>query len=146
MNVKEFVNMIIKMNQNQIFQRVRSLPKLMSACFVSMLGILPLISIPNRGITAYAQQIQQQGQIPTTDLWYQSLETARSKVEAALSPGAFGHGVPELYNLSTNDILLTFGLAVLGGIVVFTAVKALLPYINKEKISKALRPLNKMIQ
>ena len=92
-----------------------------------------MASLPNRGVTAYAQQLQLQ--LQATDPWYQSLEIARSKVQAALTPGAFGHGVPELNNLSTNDILMTFGLSVLGGIAVFMAIKALLPYKDKEKIS-----------
>ena len=102
-----------------------------------------MISIPKRGVTAYAQQLQLQSQ--TTDPWYQSLEIARSKVQAALTPEAFGHGVPELHNLSTNDILMAFGLSVLEGIAVFMAVKALLPYKDKEKISKVSPLLNKMI-
>jgi hypothetical protein len=58
MNTKEFVNKIIK--TNQIFQRARSLPKLLSVGFISTLGLLPLASIPNRGVGAYAQQVQLQ--------------------------------------------------------------------------------------
>ncbi len=142
MNTKEFVTKIIYRGQNQIVQRVKSLPKLLLVSFVSVLGLLPMASIPNRDMTAYAQHLQIQ--LQTTDPWYQSLEIARSKVQAALTPGALGHGVPELHNLSTNDILMTFGLSVLGGIAVFMAVKALLPYIDKEKIRKAFL-LNKMI-
>jgi hypothetical protein len=102
-----------------------------------------MISIPKRGVTAYAQQLQLQSQ--TTDPWYQSLEIARSKVQAALTPGAFGHGVSGLDNLSTNEILMAYRLSVLGGIAVFMAVKALLPYKDKEKMSKVSPLLNKMI-
>jgi hypothetical protein len=142
MNTKEFVTKIIYRGQNQIVQRVKSLPKLLLVSFVLVLGLLPMASIPNRGMTAYVQHLQIQ--LQTTDPWYQSLEIARSKVQAALTPGAFGHGVPELHNLSTNDILMAFGLSVLGGIAVFMAVKALLPYIDKEKIRK-VSLLNKMI-
>ena len=143
MNKKEFVAKIIYRGQNQIAQRVKSLPKLLSVGLVLVLGLLPMASIPNRGVTAYAQQLQLQ--LQTTDPWYQSLEIARSKVQAALTPGAFGHGVPELNNLITNDNLMAFGLSVLGGIAVFMAVKALLPYMNKEKMSKVSSLLNKMI-
>lgn len=143
MNKIEFVTKIIYRGQNQIVQRVKSLPKLLSVGLVSVLGLLPMASIPNRSVTAYAQQLQIQLQTP--DPWYQSLEIARSKVQASLTPGAFGHGVPELYNLSTNDILMAFGLSVLGGIAVFMAVKALLSYIDKEKIHKVSQLLNKMI-
>ncbi len=143
MNTKEFVTKIIYRGQNQIVQRVKSLPKLLSVGLVSVLGLLPMASIPDRGVTVYAQQLQIQ--LQTTDPWYQSLEMARSKVQAALTPGAFGHGVPELHNLSTNDTLMAFGLSVLGGIAVFMAVKALLSYIDKEKIGKGSKLLNKMI-
>jgi hypothetical protein len=143
MNTKEFVTKIIYRGQNQIVQRIKSLPQLLSVGLVLVLGLLPMASIPNRGVTAYAQQLQLQ--LQTSDPWYQSLEIARSKAQAALTPGAFGHGVPELHNLSTNDILMAFGLSVLGGIAVFMAVKALLPYMDKEKISKVSSLLNKMI-
>jgi hypothetical protein len=80
--------------------------------------LLPFTSIPNRGIVAYAQQVQQ-GQSQTIDPWYETLEIARSKVEAALSPGAFGHGVPDLQNLFTNEILMAFGILVIGGFIGF---------------------------
>ncbi len=144
MKVRGFINKIIDKGQNQIMQRVKSLPKLLSTVSISTLGLLSLTSIPNRGMTAYAQQIQQQSQIPTTDPWYHSLELAQSKVQAALSPGAFGHGVPGLHNLTTNDVLMAFGICVLTAIVVFTAVRALPKHINKQKIGRALL-LNKII-
>ncbi|HYF98455.1 MAG TPA: hypothetical protein VD815_00030 [Candidatus Saccharimonadales bacterium] len=118
MNTKEFVTKIIK--TNQIFQRARSLPKLLSVGFISTLGLLPLASIPNRGVGAYAQQVQLQ---TTADPWYQSLETARSKVEAALSPEAYGHGVPGLQNLSTNEILMAIGISIMASILVFMTVR-----------------------
>ncbi len=119
MNTKEFVTKIIKMNQ--IFQRVRSLPKLLSVGLISTLGLLPLASIPNRGIGAYAQQVQLQ--TTTIDPWYQSLETARSKVQAALSPEAYGNGVPGLQNLSTNEVLMAIGISVMASILVFMTVR-----------------------
>ena len=143
MNKKEFVTKIIYKGQNPIVQRIKSLSKLLSVSIISLLGLLPMTSSPNRGVTAYAQQLQLQ--LQATHPWYQQLEIARSKVQAALTPGAFGHGVPELHNLSTNDILMAFGLSVLGGIAVFMAIKALLPYKDKEKISKVAPLLNKMI-
>jgi hypothetical protein len=143
MNKKEFVTKIIYRGQNLIVQRIKSLSKLLSVSIISLLGLLPMASLPNRGVTAYAQQLQLQ--LQAADPWYQSLEIARSKVQAALTPRAFGPGVPELHNLSTNDILMAFGLSVLGGIAVFMAIKALLPYKDKEKISKVAPLLNKMI-
>ena len=125
--VKEFVSKIIKKNQCKILEKVKTMPKLLSVGLISVLGLLPLASIPYRGIAAYAQQVQEQTQLPPpTDPWYQSLEVARSKVETALSAGAFGHGVPSLHNLSTNEILLAFGITVMGSILTFMAVRMLL--------------------
>ena len=141
---KEFVTKIINKSQGHIIQRVKSLPKLLSVGFIAFLGLLPLASIPTRGISAYAQQVQLQ--TTTTDPWYQSLEIARSKVEAALSPGAFGHGVPGLLNLSTNEILMAIGISVLAGIAVFMAVRALTGYTNIGRIGSRVSFLsNKMI-
>ena len=84
-------------------------------------------------------------QVETTDPWYQSLEMAQAKVKAALTPGAFGNGVPDLHNLTANDILMTFGLSVLGGIRTYMAVTALIKYMDREKINKISPLLNKMI-
>lgn len=135
MNPKEIVAKIINIHQNQIIQNVKSLPKLLSVGLISALALLPFTSIPNRGIVAYAQQVQQ-GQSQTIDPWHETLEIARSKVEAALSPGAFGHGVPDLQNLSTNEILMAFGIPVIGGLLAFMAVRMLLSSPRKkEKIS-----------
>jgi hypothetical protein len=94
----------------------------LSVGFIAFLGLLALASIPNRGISAYAQQVQLQ--TTTTDPWYQSLEIARSKVEAALSPGAFGHGVPGLLNLSTNEILMAIWISIMVSILAFMTVRA----------------------
>ena len=90
MNTKEFVTNIINTNQKKIIHRIRCMPKLLSVAIISALGLLPMTSVPNRGMTAYAQQLQSQ----TTDPWYQSLEIAQSKVQATTAPGACGHGVP----------------------------------------------------
>jgi len=146
MNVKEFVTKIIKkQNQNKIIQKVKTMPKLFSVGLISMLGLLPLASIPNRGIATYAQQALEQSPLEqSTDPWYQSLEIARAKVEAATSPGAFGHGVPGLHNLTTNDILMTFGIAVLAFLAVFMAVRTLSNLVNNQKIGR-VPLLNKIV-
>jgi len=117
------------------------MPKLLSVAIISALGLLPMTSVSNRGMTAYAQQLQSQ----TTDPWYQSLEIAHSKVQAALSPGAFGHGVPGLHNMSTNDILVLLGLSALGFMAVYIAVKVLLRYLKEGKVNLAIRCNGKMI-
>ena len=141
MNTKEFVTNIINTNQKKIIHRIRCMPKLLSVAIISVLGLLPTTSVSNRGMTAYAQQLQSQ----TTDPWYQSLEIAHSKVQAALSPGAFGHGVPGLHNMSTNDILVLFGLSALGFMAVYIAVKVLLRYLKEGKVNLAIRCNGKMI-
>ncbi|WP_415311065.1 hypothetical protein [Candidatus Nitrosocosmicus sp. FF01] len=147
MNAKEFITKIIKkQNQNKIIQKVKTMPKLFSVGLISVLGLLPLASIPNRGIATYAQQAQGQSPLEQqpTDPWYQSIEIARAKVEAAISPGAYGHGVPGLHNLTTNDILMAFGIAVLASIAVYTAVRTLPNLLNNQKIGRV--PLiNKMV-
>jgi len=74
-------------------QRIKSLPKLLSIGIISVIGLLPLTSMPTRRMTVYAQQVNQQGQILTTDPWYQSIEVARSKVQTAVSPGVSRHGI-----------------------------------------------------
>jgi hypothetical protein len=147
MNVNEFVTRIIKkQNQNKIIQKVKTMPKLFSVGLISVLGLLPLASIPNRGIATYAQQAQEQSPLEQqpTDPWYQSLEIARAKVEAAISPGAYGHGVPGLHNLTTNDILTAFGIAVLASIAVYTAVRTLPNLLNNQKIGR-VPLLNKIV-
>lgn len=140
MNTKNFITKIINPSQKQIVQGVRCLPELMSTGVISISGLLPLTSIPNRGLAVYAQLLQGQ----TTDPWYQSLEMAHLKVKAALSPGAFGNGVPDLHNLTANDILIIVGMSVLGGIITYAVVTALLKYINSEKLGRR-SPLNNMI-
>ena len=141
MNTKEFVANIINTNQKKIVQRIRCIPKLLSVAIISTLGLLPMTSVSNRGMTAYAQQLQSY----TTDQWYQSLEIAHSKVQAALSPGAFGHGVPGLHNMSTNDVLVLLGLTALGFMAVYVAGKVLLRYLYERKVNLAIRCNGKMI-
>ena len=109
----------------------KSMPKLFSGGLISLLGLIPLASLPNRGILAYAQQ-----QAQAVDPWSEALRTAQSKVEAATTPGAFGHGVPGLYNMTPQDILLVFGVAAVGSILVYATVNRLLNR-SKEKATKS---------
>ena len=141
MNTKEFVTNIINTSQKKIVERVRCMPKLLSITIISVLGLLPMTSVPSIAVTAYAQHLQSQPTVP----WYQSLEIAHSKVQAALSPGAVGHGVPELHNMSTNDILVLLGLSALGFMAVYIAVKVLLRYLKEGKVNLAIRCNGKMI-
>ena len=109
----------------------KSMPKLFTVGLVSLLGLMPLASLPNRGIMAYAQQ-----QAQALDPWSEALRTAQSKVEAATTPGAFGHGVPGLYDMTPQDILLIFGVAVVGSILVYAIADHLLNR-SREKATKS---------
>ena len=109
----------------------KSMPKTFSVGLVSLLGLIPLASLPNRGIMAYAQQ-----QAQALDPWSEALRTAQSKVEAATTPGAFGNGVPGLYDMTPQDILLVFGVAAIGSILVYAIVSHLLDR-SKEKATKS---------
>ena len=111
----------------------KSMPKLFSVGLVSLLGLLPLASLPNRGIMAYAQQ---QPQAAALDQWSEALRTAQSKVEAATTPSAFGHGVPSLYEMAPQDILLVVGVAAMGGILVYVIANHLLNN-RREKATKS---------
>jgi hypothetical protein len=130
MRAKEIV---IKKIVNPIVLVGKSIPKLFLVGLVSLLGTLPLASIPNRGITAYAQQ-----QAQALDPWSEALRTAQAKVEAATTPGAFGHGVPDLQNLTTQDILFVFGVAAVGSILAYTIINDLLSR-TKEKVNSDIK-------
>jgi hypothetical protein len=111
MRAKEIIS---KKIVNPIRMVGKSIPKLFLVGLVSLLGILPLASLPNRGIAAYAQH-----QAQALDPWSEALRTAQAKVEAATSPGAFGHGVPDIQNLATQDLLIVLGVAVAGSILTY---------------------------
>jgi len=110
----------------------KTMPKLFSVGLISLLGLIPLASLPNRGIMAYAQQQAQ----AALDPWSEALRTAQSKVEAATTPGAFGNGVPGLYDMTRQDILLVFGVAAAGSILVYVIANHLLNR-SKEKATKS---------
>ena len=112
----------------------KSMPKLFSVGLISLLGLIPLASLPNRGIMAYAQQQAQAA--AALDPWSEALRTAQSKVEAATTPGAFGHGVPGLYDMTPQDLLLVFGVAAVGSILVYVIANHLLNR-SREKATKS---------
>lgn len=113
---------------NPIKSACRSKLKLFLVGLVSIVGTLPLASLPNRALTAYAQQ---QGEL--LDPWSEAFGVARAKMEAATSPGAFGHGVPDLQNLTTQEVLFIFGVAVGGSILAYTIVNTILNW-SKGKV------------
>ena len=127
MRAKEIIS---KRFINPIRSVGKSMPKLFSVGLVSLLGMMPLVSLPNRGIMAHAQLEQQKQQ--AVDSWSEALSAAQSKVDAATSPGAFGHGVPDLHNMTTQDLLMVFGIAAVGSILVYAIINHLLNH-NKVK-------------
>ena len=72
---------------------------------ISVVGVLSslLLYIPSKigivGFSAYTQHQPQQPQQNSLDQISSSLELVQSKVQTATSPGAWGHGVPTLYNI-----------------------------------------------
>jgi hypothetical protein len=81
---------------------------------ISVVGVLSslLLYIPSKigivGFSAYAQHQPQQPQQNSLDQISSSLEIVQSKVQTATAPGAWGHGVPSLYNISSQDLLTCF--------------------------------------
>ena len=57
-------------------------------------------------------------------------------MEAATTPGTFGHGVPGLYGMTSQDLLLVFDVAAIGGILVYVIVNHLLDR-TKERTTKS---------
>ena len=105
--------------------------KLFLVGLVSLLGALPLASLPNKVVTAYAQQQQAQA----IDRWSEALRTAQAKGEVATSPGASGNGVPDLQNWTTPDLLFVFEVVVAGSILAYIIVKYL-HHRSKEKVKR----------
>ena len=124
MRAKEFIS---KKIINPIRSVCKSKIRLFLIGLVSLFGALPLASLP-KVITAYAQQ-----QAQALDPWSEALRTAQAKVEAATSPGAFGHGVPDLQNLTTQDVLFVFGVVAVGSILTYIIANHLLNQ-SKEKL------------
>ena len=118
---------------NPIWSVCKSIPKLFSVGLISLIGMMPLASLPNRGIMVNAQ-LEQQAQ--AIDPWSEALRVAQSKVEAATTPGAFGHGVPDLYDMTPQDILLLLGVAAMGSMLVYIIANHLLNR-SKERATKS---------
>jgi hypothetical protein len=112
MSLQEFIT-------NKIINPIKSMGKSFSSykpkdssavgSLISLIGILApiLLYIPIKiGIAGdrFAVYAQHQQQSIVSDPFADSLQIAQSKVQAATAPGAFGHGVPSLYNLSTRSI------------------------------------------
>ena len=102
---------------------------------------MALLSLVSGNSIAYAQileegqqQLQQQP-VQLTDPFAESLNVAKTKVETATAAGAFGNGVPELYNISVSDLMLAFTITAIGSIATFISINILLPYFSKMKVA-----------
>ena len=131
---------------NKIINRVKSMgkfssePKKSKATVVSMIsavGVLSslLLHIPNKmriggGMYAYAQQ--QQAAVATDPL-SSSLQIAQSKVQSATSTGAWGHDVPSLHNISSQDLLMILGITSIGCIAAYLIVRIMLNRVKERE-------------
>jgi hypothetical protein len=135
---------------NKIIKRIKLIGKFSKpkkskgvVSLISAVGVLSslLLHIPSKigigGMYAYAQQQQQQQQAGVvTDPLSSSLQIAQSKVQAATSPGAWGHGVPSLHNLSNQDLLTILGITSIGCIAAYLIVRIMLSRAKEKEDKK----------
>jgi len=79
-----------------------------------------------KNINAYAQSEQ------IIDPMSEALNEAQTKVAIATSPGAFGHGVPSIYNIPLQEFLLALGIAGAICISIYFVAEWLLKHIKKK--------------
>jgi energy-converting hydrogenase Eha subunit E len=132
MNTKEFVTKII-------IESIRSKQRMIRGLSIRkklvLPGIMVLLSLVSGNSIAYAQTLGEQQQQQLADPIVESLNMAKTKVEVATSVGAFGNGVPELYNISVQDLMLVFTITAVGAIVTYIAIRMLLPHFRRMKIT-----------
>lgn len=132
MNTKEFVTKII-------IESIRSKQRMIRGLSIRkklvLPGIMVLLSLVSGNSIAYAQTLGEQQQQQLADPFVESLNMAKTKVEIATSVGAFGNGVPELYNISVQTLMLVFTITAVGAIVTYIAIKMLLPHFRRMKIT-----------
>ncbi len=121
---KDFVTKFISRVKPSI-SKIRSFPKLLAIGIISLISILSASTIPGRSTIAYAQT-------QLTDPIQETIKIAQSKVEAATAEGAFGHGVPSIYNMSNHEIMLVFGIAAVVGILSYAIYRVLMERRNKD--------------
>jgi len=132
MNTKEFVTKII-------IEPIRSKQRMIWGLSIRkklvLPGIMALLSLVSGNSIAYAQTLGEQQQQQLADPFVESLNMAKTKVEVATSVGAFGNGVPELYNISVQNLMLVFTITAVCAIVTYIAIKMLLPHFRRMKIT-----------
>ena len=135
MNPKEFVAKIIV---GPIKSRQRFVRKYSSIRWMLLpAGILSLLSLISTNFFVYAQKLNdenQQQQI--ADPLYESLNVALAKVKTATSLGAIGNGVPDIYGIPVQDLLIVFVITAIGNMLSYVAVKTVVKYADKIKISR----------
>lgn len=135
MNLKEFVAKIIIRPIKSRQRFVRKHPSITWMLLPS--SILSLLSLMSTNFFAYAQKLNDgipQQQI--ADQMYESLNIARTKVETATSLGSIGNGVPHIYGISIQELLIAFIITAIGSILTYMVVKTLLKYADKIKMSR----------
>lgn len=105
--------------------KIRSFPKLLAIGIISLISILFTSTIPSRSTIAYVQ-------MQLVDPTQETIKIAQAKVEAATSPGAFGHGVPSIYNMSNKEIMIVFGIAAIVGIISYAIYRVVMERKNRD--------------
>jgi hypothetical protein len=106
----------------------KSLRQLVLVSLVSLFGMVSIFSLSSRGTVAYAQQ-------QLIDPIYETLNEAQRKVAVATSPGAFGHGVPGIYNIPVEHILMAFGVSVAIFVLIYLVLQFALGQMSKKMAS-----------
>jgi hypothetical protein len=65
-----------------------------------------------------------------------SLQIAQFKVQSTTSPGAWGHGVPSLHNLSSQDLSMILRITSIGFIAAYFIVRIMLNRAKEKEEDK----------
>jgi hypothetical protein len=87
------------------------------------LGIIEGNRFAGAALASAQKQQQRQTGVAAADPLSSSLQIAQSKVQAATSPGAWGHGVSSFHNLSNQDLLIILGITSIGCILAYLTVR-----------------------
>lgn len=142
MNLQEFITKKIIYPIKTTGKSLTKKPKKSGSVvsLISVVGILSslLLYIPSKiGIVSlYAHAQQQQQQQYAIDQLSSSLQITQSRVQTATSPGAWGHGVPSLHNLSSQDLLMMLGMTSIGCIAAYLIVRIILNRAKEKEEEK----------
>jgi hypothetical protein len=85
----------------------------------------------------YPQQQQQHVGVDADPL-SNFLQIAQSKIQAATSTCTWGHGMPSLYKISTQDLLKILGITNIGCIAAYLIAKILLNHVKEKEDEKSI--------